>query len=35
MKKSNTIDISQLPQGVYILKVTDQNYVTTKKFIKQ
>lgn len=33
---NKTIDISQLPQGFYILKLIDQNHnLHTKKFIKQ
>jgi hypothetical protein len=35
--ESNTVDISKLPEGTYIIKVTNKNneQVLTKKFVKQ
>ncbi|MBU2938839.1 T9SS type A sorting domain-containing protein [Lacinutrix sp. C3R15] len=33
--KHNTIDISQLNIGIYLLKITNQNQTITKKIIKQ
>ena len=34
-KKSNTIDVQQLPKGIYLLKVTTDQKSTVQKFIKK
>ena len=33
--KQNQIDISELPQGMYILKVTSENGVQTERLLKE
>lgn len=33
--ENKTIDVSKLPKGMYVVKITEPNFVSTKKFIKQ
>ncbi len=32
---SNKVNVSQLPAGLYVIKISDENHLITRKFIKQ